>query len=76
MSNESLRRAGRAELDRLNAAAVPGAKPPKAKKKRVTTTWRQVLGIGQAKERRVGPAGETVDEAVDRAVKGAKRDPY
>lgn len=77
MSDESDRRAGRAELDRLNANAVKGVKPPAKKKLRIGTLgWKDVLGIGKEKEARVGPAGETVDEVVDKAIKGAKPDPY
>lgn len=79
MSDESMRRAGRAELDRLNAAsAKEGSQPlPKPKKKkRVSTSWGDLVGIGREKQQRVGTEGETLDEAVDRAVRGAKPDPY
>lgn len=78
MSDESLRKAGRAELDRLNTSGKkPAAEAPKPKRKRVESTgWAGLLGIGKAKERRVGTDGEGLDEAVDKAIKGAKPDPY
>jgi hypothetical protein len=64
MSDESLRRAGRAELDRLNAGAQT---PPKPKKR---------LRVGEKPKRdivrRYGPKGQTVDDVVSEAVDGAK----
>ena len=77
MSDETLRRAGRAELDRLNAESLKkAAVVPKAKRKQVTTSLSDVLGIGKSKERRMGPSGDSVDDVVDKAIKGAKPDPY
>jgi hypothetical protein len=74
MSDESLRKAGRAELDRLNGAAAKpkAAEPPKKRKRVESSGYAGLLGIGKKKERRVGTEGDTVTEAVDKAVNGAK----
>jgi hypothetical protein len=64
MSDESLRRAGRAELDRLNAGAQTPAKP----KKRLPAKEKPKRDI----ERRYGPNGKSVDDVVSEAVDGAK----
>jgi hypothetical protein len=74
MSDETMRKAGRAELDRLNAGAKKAAETPKPKKKprHEARSFGDLVGIGKAKERRVGEKGQTVSDAVDEAVKGAK----
>ena len=76
MTDETLRKAGRAELDRLNAPAKKQAaqEPSKKRPRYEGRTFGDVLGIG--KKKRPVHDGKTVDEAVDEAVKGAKRDPF
>jgi hypothetical protein len=64
MSDESLRRAGRAELDRLNAGAQTPAEAEKAAA-RGEKPKRDIV-------RRYGPKGQTVDDVVSEAVDGAK----
>jgi hypothetical protein len=73
MSDETMRKAGRAELDRLNAGAKKAApETPKKKPRHKAATFGDLVGIGKAKERRVGEKGQTVSDVVDEAVKGAK----
>jgi hypothetical protein len=64
MSDESLRRAGRAELDRLNA----GAQTPRSRKSGSAAKEKPKRDI----VRRYGPKGQTVDDVVSEAVDGAK----
>jgi hypothetical protein len=66
MSDESMRRAGRAELDRLNAGAKKPAQTPQ--KKRLPAKEKPKRDL----VRRFGPNGKSVDEVVDEAVSGAK----
>lgn len=69
---ENMRRAGRAELDRLNAQSkkTPAGVTPKKRPRYKGKSFGDVVGIGKAKEPR--HRGESVDEAVDKAVSGAK----
>lgn len=66
MSDESLRRAGRAELDRLNADKKDAPAEAKKPRKRVTTTYGDLIGAGKKKTLR------RVDQEVDKAVGEAK----
>lgn len=76
--DEQLRKAGRAELDRLRASSAKPAPAAPAKKRprHAAATFGDLVGIGKRKERRVGETGESMSEAVDKAVKGAKPDSY
>lgn len=70
MSDETLRKAGRAELDRLNGGAKKAAAPAPKKRKQIATSYADLAGIGKKKTVR------RVDQMVDEAVENAKPDNY
>lgn len=65
MSDESMRKAGRAELDRLNGGAKKAAPAAPKERKRVETSYGDLMGVGKKKKlRRVD---QEVSKAIDEA---------